>query len=138
VVFRLTSDGPKFLLIRDPYAKWGLPKGHVAKRERPQEAAVREVGEETGLRELTPHQSLGQIDWYFRFRGQLIHKFCHFFLCESRAGIPKPQVEEGITQCCWYSFDEALQWISYDNAREILRKAGAAVSELYPDPERER
>lgn len=132
VVFRRTSDGPKYLLIRDPYAKWGFPKGHLTQGESAEDAATREVGEETGLGSLVLHRALGMIDWYFRFRGRLIHKSCHFFLCESPGGVPVPQLEEGISQCCWYSFEEAERAISYDNAREILRLAGAAVNELYP------
>jgi 8-oxo-dGTP pyrophosphatase MutT (NUDIX family) len=133
VVFRFTSDGPKFLLIKDSYAKWGFPKGHLTRGEGPEDAARREVGEETGLHGLVLHRPLGMIDWFFRFRGRLIHKYCHFFLCESPAGIPEPEVDEGISQCCWYSFRDAVETISYDNAREILRKAGAVVSELDPD-----
>jgi 8-oxo-dGTP pyrophosphatase MutT (NUDIX family) len=133
VVFRLTGDGPKYLLIKDPYSKWGLPKGHLRRGEGPEDAARREVEEETGLGELVLHRPLGEIDWYFRFRGRLIHKTCHFFLCESLASVPKPQTEEGITQCCWYSFDEAVDTLSYDNARTILREAGAAVRDLHLD-----
>lgn len=135
VVFRLTADGPRFLLIKDPYSKWGLPKGHLRQGERAEDAARREVGEETGLEGLVLHRELGVIDWHFRFRGRLIHKFCHFFLCESPAGIPVPQLDEGISQCCWFSFDEATNTISYDNARGILRQAGAVVRELHPDGE---
>ena len=52
VVYRMLDDGPHFLLIRDPYENWGLPKGHLEGGETPVEAAVREVMEETGLNEL--------------------------------------------------------------------------------------
>jgi 8-oxo-dGTP pyrophosphatase MutT (NUDIX family) len=130
VVYRLTSDGPKFLLIKDPYSKWGFPKGHLTRDERPEDAARREIGEETGLHGLLLRKELGIIDWYFRFRGGLIHKSCHFFLFESRDGVPEPETEEGISLCCWYSFEEATDTISYDNAREMLRAAGAAVRDL--------
>jgi hypothetical protein len=34
-----------------------------------------------------------------------------------------PQVEEGITECTWLPLDEALETISYDNARDVLRRA---------------
>ncbi len=133
MIFRCTPDGPKFLLIKDGYKNWGFPKGHLAEGEAPEDAARREVIEETALDDLIMHEPLGVIDWYFRFRGRLIHKYCHFFLFESRTGSPTPQVEEGISACCWYLFPDAVRTISYENARGILHQAGTAVSERCPE-----
>lgn len=124
VVFRRDPEGVHFLLIRDPYQNWGLPKGHLEEDESPLDAALREVAEETGLAELDPVAELPTIDWYFRDRGRLIHKFCHFFLIESRAGNPSPQLEEGISACIWLPAAEAVRKVTYDNAREVLRAAG--------------
>jgi 8-oxo-dGTP pyrophosphatase MutT (NUDIX family) len=124
VVFRRGADGvARFLLIRDSYKNWGFPKGHLERAEPPAEAARREVGEETGLDDLELRGPIKVIDWYFRFRGKTIHKYCHFFLFESKRGEPVPQVEEGITECAWLPLDEALETISYDNARDVLRRA---------------
>jgi 8-oxo-dGTP pyrophosphatase MutT (NUDIX family) len=123
VVFRRGADATRFLLIRDSYRNWGFPKGHLEPGEPPAEAARREVTEETGLEDLTLHGPIKVIDWYFRFRGKTIHKFCHFFLFESKRGEPVPQVDEGITECAWHPLDEALRTISYDNARDVLRRA---------------
>ena len=95
VVYRMDGDRPLFLLIRDSYRNWGFPKGHLETGERPESAAEREVREETGLAALTLRGPIETIDWYFRFRGRLIHKVCHFFLMEtdrsetsSRTGLP--------------------------------------------------
>ena len=53
IVFRRLSDqGTRFLLIRDSYANWGFPKGHLEDGESPADAARRETGEETGLEQL--------------------------------------------------------------------------------------
>ncbi len=123
VVFRRTDGVATFLLIRDSYKNWGFPKGHLEPGEPPADAARREVAEETGLDELLLHGPIKVIDWYFRFRGKTIHKYCHFFLFESRRGEPVPQVDEGITACVWYPLDDALKTISYDNARDVLRSA---------------
>ncbi|HEV8265581.1 MAG TPA: NUDIX hydrolase [Gemmatimonadales bacterium] len=124
VVFRRGADGvARFLLIRDSYKNWGFPKGHLKSGEPPAEAARREVTEETGLEELILHGPIKVIDWYFRFRGKTIHKYCHFFLFESRRGEPVPQVDEGITECVWCPVEEALRTISYDNARDVLSRA---------------
>jgi 8-oxo-dGTP pyrophosphatase MutT (NUDIX family) len=127
VVFRRFGDGPRFLLIRDPYENWGLPKGHVEGAETPVETALREVAEETGLTELYAAGELPTIDWYFRDQGRLIHKFCHFFLVESPAGEPAPQEAEGITDCIWLPPAEAVRTITYENARGVLRAAAEAL-----------
>lgn len=123
VIYRRERDGVQVLLIRDPYQHWGFPKGHVEEGETPADAALREVEEETGLDELVLGPRLQTIDWFFRFRGRLIHKYCHFYLIESPAGETRPQAEEGITACRWLPIEEALSIISYDNAREVLRSA---------------
>ncbi|HMH81453.1 MAG TPA: NUDIX domain-containing protein [Gemmatimonadales bacterium] len=131
VVFRRGPDGePRFLLIRDSYRNWGFPKGHLEVGEPPADAARREVAEETGLTELVLHGPIRVIDWYFRFRGKTIHKYCHFFLFESKQGEPVPQTEEGITDCAWHLSDDARRTISYDNAREVLEQSTGMVRAL--------
>src|SRR6185503_21375948 len=114
----------RFLLIRDSYRNWGFPKGHLEGEESPAEAAGRETSEETGLSDLVMHGPIRIIDWHFRFRGRFIHKFCHFFLFESPSDEPVPQHAEGITACRWCTLEDALEELSYDNARGVLRRAG--------------
>lgn len=124
IVFRRSADGSvRFLLIRDSYRHWGFPKGHLEDDETPAQAALRETREETGLEELVLHGPIRLIDWHFRFRGRYIHKFCHFFLFESPHGEVVPQVAEGITASRWEPLDKALEVLSYDNARGVLRRA---------------
>lgn len=133
IVFRLApgEDGrprPVFLLIRDSYRNWGFPKGHVEPGEEPAGAAAREVAEETGLDGLAVRGALETIDWYFRFRGRLIHKVCHFYLVETAAARTCPQRAEGITACRWATYEEAMTLVAYANARDVLRLAQAAVA----------
>ena len=127
VVYRRTGAGYVVLLIKDSYRNWGFPKGHVEAGEDAATAALREIEEETGLVDLVMRGPLREIDWFFRFKGRLIHKTCHFFLLESRSGEPSPQRTEGITAVRWLSLDEALTTVSYANAREVLRAAGEMV-----------
>lgn len=133
VVVRMASadDGcarPLFLIIRDSYDNWGFPKGHVEDGERPEAAALREVIEETGIDTLTVRSSIDTIDWYFRFRGRLIHKVCHFFLMITDLADTSPQRSEGITACRWEPYEDAAQLVSYANARDVLRRANEIVT----------
>ncbi len=120
---RHDADGTHFLLIRDSYDNWGFPKGHLEQGEAASAAALREVAEETGLRQLELVGELRTIDWFFRFRGRLIHKICHFFLMRTTQSATEPQRAEGITACRWAPYADAVRLISYDNAREVLRAA---------------
>jgi 8-oxo-dGTP pyrophosphatase MutT (NUDIX family) len=125
------ADGcarPLFLIIRDSYDNWGFPKGHVEHGEQPEAAAIREVSEETGLARLTVRTSIDTIDWYFRFRGRLIHKVCHFYLMVTELADTSPQRSEGITACRWEAYEEAAQLVSYANARDVLRRAHELIT----------
>jgi 8-oxo-dGTP pyrophosphatase MutT (NUDIX family) len=147
VVYRLHEGGALFLLIKDSYQNWGFPKGHLETGERAEDAALREVREETGIDDLAMRGRIETIDWYFRFRGQLIHKVCHFYLMETSQATTNPQHAEGITACRWVSYDDARAAISYANARKVLGRAnemiagpGPVVSgepTLPPTPQRE-
>jgi len=134
VVVRMGATGtdggacPLFLLIRDSYDNWGFPKGHVEAGERPEAAALREVSEETGIESLTVRTSIDTIDWYFRFRGRLIHKVCHFYLMVTELTDTSPQRSEGITACRWESYEAAAQLVSYANARDVLRRAHELIT----------
>ena len=128
VVFRRDGDRTLFLLIRDPYRNWGFPKGHLEDGEEPASAAIREVGEETGLAHLAIRAPIDTIDWTFRFRGRPVHKICHFFLMETLEQRTAPQRDEGITACRWASFDQAMRLISYANARKVLTQAQVIVN----------
>ena len=135
VVYRLHSGHAVFLLIRDSYQTWGFPKGHLESGERAEDAALREVREETGIDDLALRGQIETIDWYFRFRGQLIHKVCHFYLMETTQASTNPQQAEGITACRWVSYDDARSAISYANARKVLARAHEMIVGSLPADE---
>lgn len=120
VVYRIQDGTPRFLLIRDSYRNWGFPKGHLENDELPDAAAIREVREETGLDDVELSGAIDTIDWFFRFRGKLVHKVCHFYLMVTRSTLTTPQRTEGITACRWATYEDAAQLVSYVNARDVL------------------
>ncbi len=127
VVYRVVDSVPVYLLIRDSYRNWGFPKGHLECDEAAPDAAVREVQEETGLPTVTLRAEIDTIDWFFRFRGTLVHKICHFFLMETDCSATLPQREEGITACRWAKYDEARSLLAYENARIVLERANEII-----------
>lgn len=135
VLYRWIEGDPHFLLIRDRHGHWGLPKGHLEEGETEEEAALREIREETSLTVLSLGPHLQTIDWYFTNEHGTIHKYCHFYLVEAPDGDAVPLQAEGISECCWFPLDEALGRISYDNARDVLAMGGERVQKSAADPE---
>lgn len=125
VVVRELDGVPHVLVIRDPYGKWGLPKGHAEEGESAAQTALREVSEETGLSDLRLGPELVTIDWTFRADGGRIHKFATFFLMYSTEGDPVPERSEGISAVKWVPLATAHRRISYQNASEVVKAAQA-------------
>ncbi len=124
IVRRSGTSGIEVLLIKDSYSNWGFPKGHIEGDETSLEAALRESREETGLKRLHDRVGIGMTDWYFRADDSLIHKFCDYVLFEAEPDVPaEAQAHEGIQDCRWFDPTTALERITYENARHILRLA---------------
>jgi 8-oxo-dGTP pyrophosphatase MutT (NUDIX family) len=133
VVFRKDGARTLVLLIRDRHNNWGFPKGHIERGEKPAEAALREVREETGLSRLDVVAPVDVIEWTFRFRGRRIHKTCHFFALSTEDVRTKPQRGEGITACRWVTLDHGQRMLTHENAREVLQAARETIRNA-PEP----
>jgi len=121
VVYRKERNKIQFLLIKDSYGRWALPKGKIEKNEKPEEAAKREIQEETGLKDLKIVSKLGQIKYFYKLHDQPIFKIVYNYLLETNQKELKPSWE--IKEAKWYSQKEALKTIAYKNTKVILEKA---------------
>jgi 8-oxo-dGTP pyrophosphatase MutT (NUDIX family) len=109
--------------------EWCLPKGHLEGVETPEEAAVREIAEETGIhgRVLEP---LGTIDYWFSVEGRRIHKTVHHFLLEATGGLigveGDPDCEA--VEAAWVAVAELPERLAFPNERRIARAAGEILA----------
>ncbi len=111
----------KLLLIKDSYGRWALPKGVIEKGETSEQAAVREVQEETGLKNLKVVEKLGEIKYYYQLKGEKIFKIVIFFLMETEDEELKHEWE--IKDAEWLEPEDALEKIEYENSRKLMAKA---------------
>ena len=101
---------------------WSLPKGHIEEGETPEQAALREVAEETGIKgEIT--RSLGVIDFWFMASGKRIHKTVHHFLFTEVGGKLAPQVTE-VDDVAWFPITEIVSKLAYPDERKLIAKSG--------------
>ena len=123
VVIKNESGGIRILLIKDPYGKWTWPKGKLDKGETSLNAAVREIGEETGLKNIKVISRIGRTDYFYKRDGKLIYKTVYMYLFKFRCGeklvIQKSEIEDGE----WCSEEEALSRVGYRGAKRMLSRA---------------
>jgi 8-oxo-dGTP pyrophosphatase MutT (NUDIX family) len=126
VLFRQTADGPHYLLL--DYGKhWDYPKGHLEEGETAWRAAVRELLEETGIRQVDRigrFQKNMQYFFYSPKKGR-IFKTVTYFLGRTREENVKLSDEH--SGFAWLPYEDAMKQLTYDNAREIMREAHKAL-----------
>jgi 8-oxo-dGTP pyrophosphatase MutT (NUDIX family) len=121
VAYRHLGDSLFILLILDRYGRWTLPKGHIEGGESEEQAAAREVLEETAVAgALGP--LVARIAYTITKNGQPRAKEVSFFLLQADETRPTPQAEE-IAAVEWFLAQEALALIGYTQVRQVLARA---------------
>jgi 8-oxo-dGTP pyrophosphatase MutT (NUDIX family) len=119
---------------RARHEDWSLPKGHIEAGETREQAAIREVKEETGL-DGRIICYLGEISYFFRKRnGDLIRKTVYHFLMEAQTtefGPPNWEVSE----TRWLPITGARSLLSYEKDLEIVSKAIVELRLRFPEEE---
>jgi diadenosine hexaphosphate hydrolase (ATP-forming) len=132
IVVREVPGGIKVLLIKDRFGHWTWPKGHLEPGETLEEAALREIEEETGISDLEIINKAGIQKYLFKDGENEIHKSVHIFLVRSEGDETiKVQTEE-ISEAEWFLPDTALEKIEYEGSTEILKEVLKNLDAKYP------
>jgi len=132
VIFRKNEASVEIALVAVKDGKvWCLPKGIINKGEEPDETAIREVSEETGLKGRII-EKLGEINYWYYLKEEeaKCRKTVHFYLLEYEGGdISKHDWE--VDKAAWFQIDDALKIASHKNERDIIEKAREVLSSRF-------
>ena len=123
VVKRQGRGAFRVLLIKDSYGRWTWPKGNINKGEASRDAALREVTEEVGLKDIRIAAKIGQNKYFYRLKGSLIFKTVFIYLIEARGNEKIKVQKEEIVSGKWFAPAAALKKLEYKGAPLLLKKA---------------
>ena len=111
--------------------EWCLPKGHLERGESAEEAAVREIAEESGItgRLVT---GLTSIDYWFSTGDRRVHKVVHHYLLEYVSGevTVENDPDQEAEDAAWFPLDKVSRMLAYPNERRVV---AIALDLLYPE-----
>lgn len=127
IVFR--GNPPVFLLLHYPQGHWDFPKGHIESGETEEQAALRELEEETGISDGNLIPGFREAITYFFQRGEnTIHKTVAFFLAGTKTNAVRISHEHKGFK--WLSFDSAMKQLTFENARKRLESANKFIAQM--------
>jgi len=130
VVYFKRKDKLQYLLLHYEAGHWGFPKGKIEGDEDKKETALRELKEEASLL-ATIHDGFEHyFEYFFKEKdGDLAKKTAYFFVGRTRS--KKVQLSNEHVGFKWLEYEQALEKLTYDNARKLLEKANKFLLKNY-------
>jgi 8-oxo-dGTP pyrophosphatase MutT (NUDIX family) len=137
VVYVLEQAEPHFLLIRSRRDRsWGFPKGHLLEGEELLKGAMRELWEETGIREVALMPGFTEhVTYRVNRGGRFRQKTVTYFL--GRVETPAVRLSEEHSEHCWAVVEDARKILTFENLRTLVTRAWMIATPLPPQLEPE-
>ena len=129
IVYRTINDIPEYLLLQYGAGHWDFAKGKMEQGETKEQAALRELQEETGLSariEADFEESFSYI--FHNYDKKLAQKTVYFFV--GPATTTAVTLSNEHIDYAWLPYKKALKQLTYDNAKKVLKKAHKYISAL--------
>jgi bis(5'-nucleosidyl)-tetraphosphatase len=123
IIYYLEQDEPHFLLIRSRRDRsWGFPKGHLIEGEELLSGAMRELWEETGIREVTLASGFTEhVTYRVNRAGRFRQKTVTYFL--GRVETPAVRLSEEHSEHRWAVVEDARKILTFENLRTLVTRA---------------
>lgn len=129
IIVKNDGDGPKILVTQHSKHKgWDFPKGHREIYETDEQAALREVEEETGIKAQIL-EKIGQTQYFYFEEGHKVLKTAVFYLMR--------YVTEGeattafeVSDMKWLAPDKVVTQLTFKDTKELWKKARAMIESL--------
>lgn len=121
IVFRRNDKGDvEILLIQDAKDRWTIPMGHIEEGETAQETALREIGEEAGIKEAEAICWLGKIHFRYRRVSTLVLMTTQIYLVRALGDTDDIKKEDWMNGIKWFKFHDALEAIEYEDIGKLM------------------
>ena len=122
ILYNIIHNERHFLILNYPGGHWDFVKGKMESNETPRQTAIREMEEETGIIDIEfIDEFKEEISYTFFIKKEQIDKKVIFFLAETNS--TQVRLSHEHLDFLWLRFDDAMEKITYENAKTILTKA---------------
>jgi len=122
VIFREEQANIYYLVLHYQAGHWDFVKGNIEKGEETKQTIIRETEEEVGIKNLEFIEGFEEtIKYFYKVKGRTIFKTVVFFLAETK--IKEIKLSQEHIGFAWLIYEDALGRLTFENAKEILKKA---------------